>query len=132
MYFCALYRMCKDSTVPRDWIGHLREHQEQLATMALDWEWDLCLLWSERVFSMIDDGRLPGGLDDNNAIKDIEWDACAVGTWLYAKKNGNDYYNRCQDENGSGDNQRRHARRQTVPPVELGHALGSTQYQKSS
>ena len=54
--------------VPRGWIEHIREHQEPLATMALDWEWDSCLTWSDRVFSMIDDGRLPW--DDNYAIND--------------------------------------------------------------
>lgn len=102
-YFSALFRMCKDSSVPESWIEPLREHQEQLSTMALDWDWDTCLLWSERIFSMIDDRRLPRGWADIYAIKDVQRDAQAVGTRLATKKKKTNEYQKRQEDYGGHD-----------------------------
>ena len=81
-YFSALFRMCSHRDVPSDWVPHIRLHQEQLAIMAVDWEWETCLTWSERIFDMIDDGRLKMGWSDLYAIKDVQRDVCAVATRL--------------------------------------------------
>ena len=54
--------------------------------MAAYWEWETVLLWSERVFSMINDGRLKDGWADRYAIKDVQRDIFAVGARLNAKK----------------------------------------------
>ena len=40
--------------------------------MAADWEWETCMWWSERVFTMIDDGRLPHGWADEYAVQDVQ------------------------------------------------------------
>lgn len=98
-YFCALYRMCKDSSVPHIWVGHIREHQEQLAIMHLEWDWETSLMWSERVFSMIDDGRLKKGWEDLYAIKDVQRDVHSVGTRITQKKRKPDNYKRSEETN---------------------------------
>ena len=48
--------------------------------MSLNWSWQTCLTWSDRIFLMISDGRLPAGWTDNYAIKDVQRDICLVGT----------------------------------------------------
>ena len=78
-YVAALCRMDKDPAVPQAWKEPMRDHLHQMATMASSWEWETCRLWSEQVFTMIDDGRLPHAWDDRYAIKDVQRDACAVG-----------------------------------------------------
>ena len=78
-YVSALCRMAKAKEVPTTWRQHLIEHVHQLSTMAQAWEWETCRLWSERVFTMMDDGRLPRGWADIYAIKDVQRDAIAVG-----------------------------------------------------
>ena len=68
----ALFRMCVSKYVPKSWVPHIRKHMEQLCNMAVDWDWIICLTWSERVFTMIEDGRLPCGWQDIYPIKDVQ------------------------------------------------------------
>ena len=60
-YVAALCRMSKDAKLPAPWSKHVFEHLHQLAMMASNWDWHTCRQWSETVFSMIADGRLPDG-----------------------------------------------------------------------
>ena len=87
-YFAALCQMIEDRKLPSSWPSHLFTHMYQLATMATNWDWYTCRQWSETVFSMIADGRLPRGWSDQYAIKDVQRDVCALGTRLdKAKQN---------------------------------------------
>lgn len=79
-YFGALLRMGKDPAVPQAWKDPILEHMHQLTTMALTWDWSTCRLWSEKVFSMISDGRLPHGWAGQIAIKNTQTDVCLIGT----------------------------------------------------
>ena len=87
-YFAALSRMVKDRALPSSWRDHLQEHIHQLATMATVRDWPTCRQWSEAVFTMISDGRLPYGWEDQYAIKDVQRDACVVGTRVNVKNPG--------------------------------------------
>ena len=75
-HIAALFRMSKHKQVPASWTDHLLDHVNQLAIMAGDWDWPTCRTWSEKVFNMFDDGRLPRGWSDKQAIKDVQRDAC--------------------------------------------------------
>ena len=79
-YFVALKRLAADPELPPHWLPYLYQHEEDLATMALVWDWATCRRWSERVFQMINDSRLPLGWGDRAAIKDVQRDICAAGT----------------------------------------------------
>lgn len=81
-YFAALCRMTKDRKLTTAWTEHVADHMHQLATMACTWDWHTCRQWSETVFIMIADGRLPAAWSDRYAIKDVQRDICAVGTRL--------------------------------------------------
>ena len=85
-YFAALSRMVKDRKLPPSWKEHLYEHIHQLATMATVWDWPTCRQWSEAVFTMISDGRLPSGWEDKYAIKDVQRDSCLLGTRASVKQ----------------------------------------------
>ena len=78
-YLLALKAMSKAPECPVGWAAHLARHEEQLLTMATMWEWSKCRHWSEAVFVMIHDGRLPEGWTDMAALKDIQRDVIAVG-----------------------------------------------------
>ena len=80
--------MVKDRSLPASWKEHLLEHVHQLATMATIWDWPTCRQWSEAVFTMIGDGRLPYGWEDQYAIKDVQRDSCVVGTRISTKQAG--------------------------------------------
>ena len=58
-YIAAMYKMIKAEEVPRAWTEPMHEHLHNLAVMACEWEWSTCRYWSEKLFEMIDDGRLP-------------------------------------------------------------------------
>ena len=60
-YYTAVCMMIKDLAVPSSWVEHL----EQTSIMAADWN------WAERIFTMINDGRLPTGCKDTYCIKDM-------------------------------------------------------------
>ena len=85
-YIAALCKMSKDPEVPDTWREPLAEHIHNLAVMACEWEWNTCRLWSEKVFDMIDDGRLPHAWSDHYAVKDIQRDAYAVGNRITVTK----------------------------------------------
>ena len=53
--------MIKDPLVPRAWFNPMPEHLNQITNMAADWDLTTCLTWSERIFTMIEDGRLLSG-----------------------------------------------------------------------
>ena len=53
------------------------------------WEWETCRLSSERVFTMMDSGRLPKAWNDLYAIKDVHRDAIAIGNREYAQRQAN-------------------------------------------
>ena len=79
-YIAALCRMTKDPKLPVNWRENIYEHIHQLSIMASTWEWATCRLWSERIFSMMDDGRLPNAWAEVFAIRDVQRDAITVGT----------------------------------------------------
>ena len=85
-HIAALFRMSTNKAVPAAWTEHLLDHVNQLAIMAGDWDWTTCRTWSEKVFNMFDDGRLPRGWSDKQAIKDVQRDACLVGATAYNKQ----------------------------------------------
>ena len=78
-YLGALFIMSRHRDVPVHWGPHIIKHMEQLCTMAEDWSWPTCLKWSEKVFRMIEDGRLANGWSDGYEIKDIQRDVCLLG-----------------------------------------------------
>ena len=84
-YIAALCKMMNSSEVPLSWREPLLDHVQQIATMAADWDWETCMWWSERVFTMIDDGRLPHGWADEYAVKDVQRDAFAIGVRTTAR-----------------------------------------------
>ena len=84
-YIAALCRMMNSSEVPLSWREPLLDHVHQLAAMAADWDWESCMWWSERVFTMIDDGRLPHAWADEYAVKDVQQDAFAIGVRTTAR-----------------------------------------------
>ena len=88
-YFAALFKMVKSEEVPSSWTDHLYEHMHNIAVMACEWDWHTCRLWSEKVFDMIDDGRLPHAWADHYAVKDIQRDAYAVGNRVNQQKRSN-------------------------------------------
>ena len=59
-------------------------------------------MWSEKVFSMVNNGRLESGWGDRYVIKDIQRDVYAIGVHLNENKsekkpeqtNGNNWYHR--------------------------------------
>ena len=71
-----------------DVLKHVLEHTYQIAIMATNWDWHTCRKWSETVFTMIADGRLPQGWDDAYAIKDVQRDVCTLGMSLEKSKTG--------------------------------------------
>ena len=79
-HFGALFIMCRHPDVPTHWSPFLLKHMEDLSNMADDWAWPTCLKWSEKVFRMIEDGRLASGWTDGYAIKDVQRDICLLGT----------------------------------------------------
>ena len=85
-YIAALCKMTKDADVPTNWKEPISEHIHNLAMMACEWEWNTCRIWSEKVFDMIDDGRLPHAWADHYAVKDIQRDAYAVGNRVSQNK----------------------------------------------
>ena len=85
-YIAALCKMSKDTDVPVTWKEPLAEHIHNLAIMACEWDWNTCRIWSEKVFDMIDDGRLPHAWADHYAVKDVQRDAYAVGNRLHVNK----------------------------------------------
>ena len=84
-----MYKMIKAEEVPWTWTEHMHEHMHNLAMMACEWDWCTCRLWSERIFDMIDDGRLPHAWSDHYAVKDIQRDAYAVGSRIAQPKRAN-------------------------------------------
>ena len=79
-YLGALFIMSRHRNVPTSWSKYLLIHIENLCTMAEDWSWPTCLRWSEKVFKMIEDGRLANGWLDAYAIKDVQRDVCLLGS----------------------------------------------------
>lgn len=90
-HFGALLRMGKDAAVPQSWKDPILEHMHQLTIMAVTWDWPTCRLWSEKTFAMIGDGRLPGGWDDMQAVKEIQRDVCMVGNRVDAASQRRSY-----------------------------------------
>ena len=76
----AIFIMSRHRDVPVHWSKFLYKHMEDLCNMANDWSWPTCLRWSEKVFRMIEDGRLADGWTDAYAIKDVQRDICLLGT----------------------------------------------------
>ena len=106
VYVAAPCRMCTDTKLPAPWSKHLLTHLHQLATMASHWDWYTCRQWSETVFIMIADGRLPQGWEDTYAIKDVQRDVCSLGTRIDNPKNsGHDkkYDGRAADNRNGGE-----------------------------
>ena len=68
--------MTKSPTLPPNWAQYIHTHESELVRMANSWDWSTCHRWSEQVFKMIGDGRLPLGWDDPAAIKDLPRDIC--------------------------------------------------------
>ena len=79
-YISALFIMTRHRDVPKSWPKYIFNHIEQLINMAQDWSWPTCLRWSEKIFRMLEDGRLINGWLDGYAIKDIQRDICMLGT----------------------------------------------------
>ena len=79
-YLGALFIMTRHKSVPVGWSKYIVLHIEHLCTMAEDWSWPTCLRWSEKVFRMIEDGRLANGWLDAYAIKDVQRDVCLLGS----------------------------------------------------
>ena len=75
-YFGALRRLAAHPTFPLASFPALLQHEEDLANMAITWDWLTCRRWSKRVFQMIADGRLRDGWQDLAAIKDVQRDVC--------------------------------------------------------
>ena len=65
--------------------------------MAVNWEWETVLLWSEHMFTMVNDGRLKDGWSERYAIKDVQRDIFAVGVRL----NANNKSDNNSDQNNS-------------------------------
>ena len=74
-YFSGLCRMAKDPAMPTSWLEPLQDHLLQLTVMACKYDWHTCRSWSESIFLMIADGRLPYAWADLYAIKDVQRDA---------------------------------------------------------
>ena len=72
--------MAEDCKLPSTWLRHIRQHMHQLAMMVSNWDWHMYCQWSEMVFLMIADGRLPHGWADQYVIKNVQRDVCAIGT----------------------------------------------------
>ena len=104
-YVAAMCRMLKDKAMPTSWLVPLQEHLHQLAIMGCTYDWPICRTWSENVFLMIADGRLPYGWDDQYAIKDVQRDATLIAyeqKVRRATKNGhNENYGRTNATTGS-------------------------------
>ena len=58
-YVAALCRMMKDTKLLVSWSKLILDHLHQLATTASHWDWHTCRQWSEAIFTMIAEGRLP-------------------------------------------------------------------------
>ena len=54
--------------------------------MCSHWELKTAFMWSEKVFSMVNDGRLESGWSDRYAIKDIQHHVYAIGVHLNENK----------------------------------------------
>ena len=103
-YFAALFKMVKSDEVPASWSEHIYEHMHNIAVMACEWDWHTCRLWSEKVFDMIDDGRLPHAWADHYAVKDIQRDAYAVGNRVTQQKRANNNTRNTQASSTTGYN----------------------------
>ena len=60
-YFVALRRLAAHPTFASADFPELLKHEEDLAIMAISWDWTTCRRWSEKIFKMIADGRLKNG-----------------------------------------------------------------------
>ena len=70
--------------------SHIYKHIVELTNMCANWDWKTCLVWSEKVFAMINDGRLEQGWLDKIQIEDIQRDVCAIANReVVCKKNQN-------------------------------------------
>ena len=81
-HLSGIFRMLEDPALPQAWIPNIRKHLLDITEMATNWEWETVLMWSEKVFAMVNDGRLKQGWADRYEIKDIQRDIYAVGVRL--------------------------------------------------
>ena len=82
----GIFRMLEDPALPQIWVLNIRCRLLDITEMVANWECEMVLLWSERVFSKVNDGLLKDGWADRYAIKDIQRDIFAVGVRLSSEK----------------------------------------------
>ena len=75
-YFGAIRRLGAQPSFPVTSFPALLQHEEDLANMAVSWDWQICRRWSEKIFQMVADGRLREGWLDMAPIKDVQRDVC--------------------------------------------------------
>ena len=54
----------------------LFKHEEELAIMAISWDWPTCRCSSEKTFKLIGEGRVRDCWNNHIVIKDIQQDVC--------------------------------------------------------
>ena len=68
----AIFRMRTDDECPDEWKDPLITHIAELSEMAILWDWPTCRRWSEKVFRMIAEGKLPGAWTNIAKITDMQ------------------------------------------------------------
>lgn len=69
-YIGGIFKMIKDPLVPAKNKPYLYSHLEEIVEDAADYDWQMAVRpWSEEVFSLIADGRLPDGWASHQKIQ---------------------------------------------------------------
>lgn len=65
----GIFAMIKDPAVPNDIKPALLQHMEEVVEDCREYEWPAVRRWSEEIFSLVAEGRLPGGWKATSKIQ---------------------------------------------------------------
>lgn len=69
-YIGGIFKIIKDPAVPSKIKPHLYSHMEELVEDAADYDWQTAVRpWSEEIFTLIAEGRLPQGWESHTKIQ---------------------------------------------------------------